>query len=202
MSHSFQIGYILLIFLHLFKALVRHSESKKVSLLGGLCTLQFGVPSAVTLTHTLIYLWHWTWFSPFNVSTRLSRTTYTRRKYLWVPKEQRIFTDSNLSWSRSQWLRVLRRGSAAVRLLWLRVRTPPEVWTSVCSECCVLSGGGLCVGLITRPEESYRVWVSECEREASIMRRPWPTTGLSRHWGKKNISWKIIDFKYGLPICV
>jgi hypothetical protein len=25
-------------------------------------------------------------------------------------------------------------------------------------DCCVLSGRGLCVGLITRPEESYRVW--------------------------------------------
>jgi hypothetical protein len=25
-------------------------------------------------------------------------------------------------------------------------------------ECCVLSGRGLCDGLITRPEESYRVW--------------------------------------------
>jgi hypothetical protein len=29
---------------------------------------------------------------------------------------------------------------------------------SVSCECCVLSGRGLCVGLITRPEESYRVW--------------------------------------------
>jgi hypothetical protein len=29
---------------------------------------------------------------------------------------------------------------------------------SVCCECCVLSGRGLCVGLITRLEESYRVW--------------------------------------------
>ena len=27
----------------------------------------------------------------------------------------------------------------------------------VCFECCVLSGRGLCVGLITRPEESYRL---------------------------------------------
>jgi len=26
---------------------------------------------------------------------------------------------------------------------------------SVFCECCVLSGRGLCVGLITRPEESY-----------------------------------------------
>ena len=31
-------------------------------------------------------------------------------------------------------------------------------WISVSFECCVLSGRGLCVGLITRPEESYRVW--------------------------------------------
>jgi hypothetical protein len=29
---------------------------------------------------------------------------------------------------------------------------------SVACECCVLSGRGLCVGLITRPEESYQVW--------------------------------------------
>jgi len=29
---------------------------------------------------------------------------------------------------------------------------------SVCCECCVLSGGVLCVGLISGPEDSYRVW--------------------------------------------
>jgi len=28
---------------------------------------------------------------------------------------------------------------------------------SVCRECCVLSGRGLCHELITRPEESYRL---------------------------------------------
>jgi hypothetical protein len=36
-------------------------------------------------------------------------------------------------------------------------------WMSVCCECCVLSGRGLCDGLITRTEESYRVrcmWLS------------------------------------------
>jgi len=31
-------------------------------------------------------------------------------------------------------------------------------WMSVCCECRVLSDRRLCVGLITRPEESYRVW--------------------------------------------
>jgi len=29
---------------------------------------------------------------------------------------------------------------------------------SVCCECCVLSNRGLCDELITRPEESYRLW--------------------------------------------
>jgi hypothetical protein len=28
----------------------------------------------------------------------------------------------------------------------------------VCRECCVLSGRGLCKGLITRLEDSYRLW--------------------------------------------
>jgi hypothetical protein len=55
----------------------------------------------------------------------------------------------------------------------------------VCCECCVLSDRGLCVWLITRPEESYRVWcLSECDREAPIMRRPWPTGGFCAMWGK------------------
>jgi hypothetical protein len=49
---------------------------------------------------------------------------------------------------------------------------------SVCSKSCVLSGTGLRVGLITRPEESYRMCdVSEYDREASTMSGPWPTRG-------------------------
>ena len=41
--------------------------------------------------------------------------------------------------------------------------------------CCV--SRGLCVGLITHTEESYRLWCERVFREASIMRRPWPTRG-------------------------
>jgi len=52
---------------------------------------------------------------------------------------------------------------------------------SVCCECRVLSGRFLCVGLITRPEECG---VSECDREASIMRRFWPT-GVCCAMGEK-----------------
>jgi len=50
----------------------------------------------------------------------------------------------------------------------------------VSCECCVLSGRGLCDELITRPEESYRLWcVVLCDPETSKMRRPWPALGRS-----------------------
>jgi hypothetical protein len=38
------------------------------------------------------------------------------------------------------------------------VRIPPGEWIFVLCECCVLSGRDLCDELITRPEESYRLW--------------------------------------------
>jgi len=47
---------------------------------------------------------------------------------------------------------------------------------SVCCECCVLSGRGLCDEQISRPDESYRLWcVVGCDLEISRMSRPWPT---------------------------
>jgi hypothetical protein len=86
--------------------------------------------------------------------------------------------------SRFQWLRGLRRRSVATRWLGLRVRMLPGAWMSVSCECCVLSGRGLCDGLIIRPEESYRMWCV-CDREALTMkRRPWPDMGF-RATGKK-----------------
>ena len=48
----------------------------------------------------------------------------------------------------------LRHGSTATRWLGLRVRIPPSAWRSVSCDRCVLSGRGLCVGLIAPPEES------------------------------------------------
>jgi len=51
---------------------------------------------------------------------------------------------------------------------------------SVCCECCVLWGRGLCDWLITRPEASYRLWcVVVCDLGTSIMNRPWPALGFS-----------------------
>ena len=85
----------------------------------------------------------------------------------------------------SQWPRGLRRGSVASHLLGLRVRFPQLSWMFVSCECCVLSGTGLCFVLITRPEESNRVWcvwvvcvcvcVCVSDREASIMGKTWST---------------------------
>jgi len=80
---------------------------------------------------------------------------------------------------------------AARSKAWVCGRSPAEILVSnptggmdVCRfECCVLSGRGLCGELITRPEESYRLWcVVVCDLETFRMRRPWPTGGC----GAKN----------------
>ena len=69
-----------------------------------------------------------------------------------------------ISKSRSQWPRGLRRGSVAARLLGLRVRIPPGAWMSDVSVVC----RGLRYEMITRPEESYRLWcVVVCDLETS-----------------------------------
>jgi len=58
------------------------------------------------------------------------------------------------------------------RLLGLRVRVPPRAKMSVYCECCLVSGRGFWV------QSSPTEWgVSECDREASVMRAPWPNRG-------------------------
>jgi len=65
---------------------------------------------------------------------------------------------------------------------WVCGRSPAEIvgsnptgGTDVCCDCCVVSGRGLCDELITRPEESYRLWcVVVCGLKTSCKRRPWP----------------------------
>ena len=88
-----------------------------------------------------------------------------------------LFNDAlYLQICRSQWPRGLSCKCTAARLLISWVRIPPWAWMSVCCECCVLSGRGLCDELITRPEESYWLcFVVVCDLEPSWMRRPRPT---------------------------
>jgi len=61
---------------------------------------------------------------------------------------------------------------------------PAGAWKSVCYECCVLSGRGLCFGLHTCPEESYLVCV--CVIMNHRQRGGLGPLGLS-HQGKKLI---------------
>jgi hypothetical protein len=70
-----------------------------------------------------------------------------------------------------------RQQSVAARLLRLQVRIAPGAWVFVCcaSVLCVLSGRGLCDELITRTEESYRLWyVVVSVLETLWLRRPLP----------------------------
>jgi hypothetical protein len=78
---------------------------------------------------------------------------------------------------RSQWSRSLRRGSAAAHLQGLRVRIlrghvslPLEIAVS-----CQVEIPASDWALVQR--SSTESGVSECDREASIMRRPWPPGG-------------------------
>jgi len=62
----------------------------------------------------------------------------------------------------------------------------------VWGKCFVLSGRGLCVELITCPDESYRLCcVVVCGIETSLMRRPWPTGGgaVAPNTSKKGNIW-------------
>jgi hypothetical protein len=48
---------------------------------------------------------------------------------------------------------------------------------SLCCDCCLLSGRGLCDGRSPVQKNPTECGVSECEREASIMTMPWPNSG-------------------------
>ena len=78
-------------------------------------------------------------------------------------------------WSWSQWLNVLRHWSTATRFLGLRVKIPLGAQMSVCYEYCGLSSRGLCDGLRTRPEESYRVW--RVELDVKVKPQQWRGLG-------------------------
>jgi hypothetical protein len=54
---------------------------------------------------------------------------------------------------------VLSKGRDCARSLAVTAGSNLAGGMGVCCECCVLSGRGLCIGLITRPEETYRVCV-------------------------------------------
>ena len=75
---------------------------------------------------------------------------------------------------------------SAAHLLRSWVRIPPGAWIFVCCECRVLSGRGLCDELITRSEESYRLWcVVVCDLENLKNESAMTRVGSQRHSNKK-----------------
>jgi hypothetical protein len=95
-----------------------------------------------------------------------------------------------------QWLRGLRRRSTAALLLRSWVRIPPGAWMFVC---CVLSGRGLCDGLITRPKKP-----SDCVASLCVITKPRERGGHSPRWTaepEKIIVIIIIIINYPL-ICI
>jgi hypothetical protein len=78
---------------------------------------------------------------------------------------------------RSQRPRGLRRRSGAARLLRFWVHIPPGAWIFVSCENCMLSGTDLIDELITRPEESYRLWCVLC-----VIWKPYEWGGHSSRW--------------------
>ena len=97
--------------------------------------------------------------------------------------------------SRAHWPSSLRRRSTVVRLQRLWARNPPRAWMPLCCECCMLSGTGLGLGMMTHIEESYRLWcVVVCGLQnfwMSWMRRLWPTGGILHQKQRSNkiFSW-------------
>ena len=88
----------------------------------------------------------------------------------------------------SHWPRGPRRGSAAVRLLGLQVRTPPKAWMSVTCESCMWSGSGLCVGMIDH--WSREVLLSVACLNAIVKPRQWgrpdPIGGVAS-WKRRSL---------------
>jgi len=71
---------------------------------------------------------------------------------------------------------------------------------SVCCECCVLSGRGLCDELITSPDESYRLWCVVCDLETPRMKSPWPALGHSAQKKKKKFLFSSPNFLFKVLI--
>jgi len=106
-------------------------------------------------------------------------TLYSDHKRLWIsnwncwlPSKFRITI-----LYRSQWTRGLRRGSAAARLLGLWVRISPVHWylSLVSVVFCQVETSATGRSLLQRSHTECNV--SECDLQASVMRRRWPSRG-------------------------
>ena len=122
------------------------------------------------------WTWWW-WWLPFNASQDYNIGGYDGRYWTLA---KRVISDVCF-W---ELILVAARSEAWVcgrSLLELRVRISPGEWMSLSCKCCMFSCRGFCDGLITHPEESYRVscaWVRSWSLENEAALAHWR---LSRH---------------------
>jgi hypothetical protein len=79
----------------------------------------------------------------------------------------------------------------AARLLYLGVRITPTTCKSDYCDCCVLSGRGLSVRLITCPEENYSVWCAWVVSSSSVKGES--MTGIGVEGTQKETEISVID---------
>jgi len=129
----------------------------------------------------------------YRLTPRLHLSGHTSQD-VWTPSDMSVQVDFNfLVWSLSrllcrfwlQWSRGLRRGSAAGRLLGLRVRITPRAWMYLFWVLCVVRKRFLRRAGHSSREVLPSVCVCvrararacACDRNASTTTRPWPTRG-------------------------
>jgi hypothetical protein len=101
---------------------------------------------------------------------------------------------------RSEWPQILRRRSAAARLLRLWVRIPPGTWMSVVSVvCCQVEVSAMSWSLVQRSPTDCGT--SLCDLETSWMKRSWPTGGCraKKNKTKQSPTFKLFHYKKRLP---
>ena len=155
---------------HIFCHQVHHSYTTKTKDFLGLLNgrISFHLLWVVTTDQPCLFSLFFIYLFIFCLSCGLIfYVMFAKFWHTWFTALYTHFTESEMSLCRTQWLRGLRRGSAATRLMVSQVSFSTVTWISVCCQADI----------------SASVWSLvqscpiECDCEASIMRGPWPTRG-------------------------
>jgi len=120
-------------------------------------------------------------FAPSSLVS-LAVSTYSKGTHF-LTRLQKTSTETTdkitIFWNVTPCKRGLRRGSAATRLLQLRVRIPSAEWMSVSCECCVCCQVEVsATGRSLVQKGSTECGVSKCDLETSMMMRLRPTRAV------------------------
>jgi hypothetical protein len=103
----------------------------------------------------------------------------TSKLTAYVVSSRRVIQQHILAFPPIPMARGLTRVSAVVRLPGLRIWIPPGAWMSCLLWVLFVVKYWFCLELISRPEESYRVWSVWVWQESSTMRRSCVTRAVA-----------------------